>query len=226
MQNKNEDGDLLTDSINSPQADSADSPQADSADEAKVSQTSDENVTIAKSKLILIKKVLSSIKEANQQLTDLLGTLVTPEDEARIGAGQAADESFKAALSASDNKVIEGVFDGECMIGPDGKEYSVPANYASKSKLIEGDILKLTITPNGTFIYKQIGPIERERLVGRLKKHGENEFTVSVEDKSWRVLNASVTYFKGSDGDETVILVPKNGESKWAAVENIISQRF
>ena len=210
MQNKNEDVDLFT----------------DSADEAKVKQTSEENVTIAKSKLILIKKVLSSIKEANQQLGDLLGTLVTPEDEARIGASQAADESFKSAHQAGDNKVIEGVFDGECMVGPDGKEYSVPANYASKSKLIEGDILKLTITPNGTFIYKQIGPIERERLVGRLKRHGENEFTVSVDDKSWRVLNASVTYFKGSDGDETVILVPKNGESKWAAVENIISQGY
>lgn len=219
MQNKNEDGDFLTDSTE-------DSSQADSADETKVSQTSEDNVTIAKSKLVLIKKVLSNIKEANQQLTDLLGSLISPEDEARIGMGQASDESFKTALASGDNKVIEGVFNGECMIGPDGKEYSVPANYASKSKLIEGDILKLTITPNGTFIYKQIGPIERERLVGRLKRHGENEFTVSVDEKSWRVLNASVTYFKGADGDETVILVPKNGESKWAAVENIISQKY
>ena len=50
-------------------------------------------------------------------------------------------------LSSSDNslekvggKVIEGVFDGQKMIGPDGKEYPVPANYASKSKLVEGDI--------------------------------------------------------------------------------------
>lgn len=210
VKNKNEEGDVLV----------------DSTEEAKISQTSEENVSIAKSKLVLIKRVLISIKEANQQLTDLLGSLISPEDEARIGISQAADESFKPSLAAGDNKVIEGVFDGECMVGPDGKEYSVPANYASKSKLIEGDILKLTITPNGTFVYKQIGPIERERLVGRLKRHGENEFTVSVDEKNWRVLNASVTYFKGADGDETVILVPKNGESKWAAVENIISQRY
>jgi hypothetical protein len=218
MQNKNEDGDFLTDSTGS--------PQADASENASISQAAEENVTLAKSKLVLIKRVLTNIKEANQQLADLLGSLISPEDEARISISQAADESFKSVHQAGDNKVIEGVFDGECMIGPDGKEYSVPANYASKSKLIEGDILKLTITPNGTFIYKQIGPIERERLVGRLKRHGENEFTVSVDDKSWRVLNASVTYFKGADGDETVILVPKNGESKWAAVENIISQRF
>jgi len=210
VKNKNEESDVFAQPIEEP----------------KISQTSEEKVTFAKSKLVLIKRVLTSIKEANRQLTDLLGSLISPEDEARIGISQAADDSFKSAKDTGDNKVIEGVFDGECMVGPDGKEYSVPANYASKSKLIEGDILKLTITPNGTFIYKQIGPIERERLVGKLKRHGENEFTVSVEDKSWRVLNASVTYFKGADGDETVILVPKNGESKWAAVENIISQKY
>lgn len=210
MQNKNADNDLAI----------------DPAEGGNDGQKNEDNVMIAKSKLVLLKKVLSSIKDANQQLNELLGSLITPEEEARIGASQAADDAFKPVSSSGDNKVIEGVFDGECMVGPDGKEYSVPANYASKSKLVEGDILKLTITPNGTFIYKQIGPIERERLIGKLKRHGENEFTVSVEDKSWRVLNASVTYFKGSDGDETVILVPKNGDSKWAAVENIISQEY
>jgi len=35
-------------------------------------------------------------------------------------------------------------------------------------------------------------------------------------------VTASVTYYKGEAGDEVVILVPKNGESKWAAVENIV----
>ena len=51
-------------------------------------------------------------------------------------------EDFKARAG----RVIEGVFDGENMIGPDGKQYSVPANYASKSKLVEGDILKMKIS--------------------------------------------------------------------------------
>ena len=55
--------------------------------------------------------------------------------------------------------IIEGVFDGQNMVGPDGKLYSVPANYASKSKLVEGDMMKLTISPDGSFIYKQVGPV-------------------------------------------------------------------
>ncbi|OGY85363.1 MAG: hypothetical protein A3F54_03045 [Candidatus Kerfeldbacteria bacterium RIFCSPHIGHO2_12_FULL_48_17] len=121
------------------------------------------------------------------------------------------------------NTVIEGVFDGQHMIGPDGKQYAVPANYASKSKLVEGDILKLTITADGSFLYKQIGPVERKRLLGVLVKDEEkNDYRVLAEGRSYRVLLASVTYFKGEGGDEAVILVPKDADSKWAAVENIV----
>lgn len=122
-------------------------------------------------------------------------------------------------------RVIEGVFDGQMMIGPDGQKYQVPPNYASKSKLVEGDILKLTITKTGSFIYKQIGPIDRERLVGALvKDEVSGDFKVKVGDKIYKVLQASVTYFKGEEGDEIVVLIPKNAESKWAAVENILKR--
>jgi len=38
-------------------------------------------------------------------------------------------------------------------------------------------------------------------------------------------LTASVTYFKGQENDEIIILVPKAGESKWAAVENIVKKQ-
>lgn len=122
--------------------------------------------------------------------------------------------------------IIEGVFDGRGMVGPDGKEYPIPPNYASKSKLVEGDMLKLTVTPTGAFVFKQIGPIERERLVGSLVHEMDiDEFSVVVGDKKYRVLKASVTYFHGADGDETVILVPKHSPSKWAAIENVIKRQ-
>src|SRR3989344_7540515 len=88
-------------------------------------------------------------------------------------SSQAVDYVIKASevgteKQSEDGLIIEGVFDGQNMIGPDGKKYSIPANYASKSKLVEGDILKLTIDTQGNFIYKQIGPIERTRLIGTL----------------------------------------------------------
>lgn len=121
----------------------------------------------------------------------------------------------------SGERVIEGVFNGYGMVGQDGKEYSVPPNYASKSKLVEGDMMKLTITDSGSFIYKQIGPIERKRLVGELMIDGE-QYNVLADGRTYRALTAAVTFFKGKSGDEAVILVPRDSNSNWAAVENII----
>ncbi len=144
---------------------------------------------------------------------------------------KAIDYSLKAdEYGREDNEddaiVVEGVFNGQIMIGPDGKQYSVPANYASKSKLVEGDILKLTIDNSGAFIFKQILPVERQRLIGHLVKDKENgNFVVLAGEKIFKVLLASITYFKGDEGDEVVILVPKDADGAWAAVENVIKNK-
>jgi len=119
-------------------------------------------------------------------------------------------------------KVIEGVFDGQKMAGPDGKEYPVPTNYASKSKLVEGDILKLTITDDGGFIYKQIGPIERKQIIGTLVQH-DGAYYVEVGGREYRILLASVTYFRINVGDQVAIIVPAdNPDAIWAAVETAL----
>lgn len=119
-------------------------------------------------------------------------------------------------------KVIEGIFDGQNMAGPDGKMYPVPANYASKSKLVQGDGLKLTIADDGTFIYKQIGPIERKHMIGTLVLK-DGQYFVDAEGKQYRVLFASVTYFKAQPGGQLTIVVPKDQESEWAAIEAAIA---
>ncbi|TSC77070.1 MAG: hypothetical protein G01um101431_253 [Parcubacteria group bacterium Gr01-1014_31] len=137
---------------------------------------------------------------------------------------QQANSAARAIASGAVGRVIEGVFNGEAMVGADGKRYNVPPNYASKSKLVEGDILKLTITQNGSFIYKQIGPIERDQFIGVLARDQLTGDWYAVKgERRWRVLTASVTYFHGKPGDQVVILVPKSSRSNWAAVENIIA---
>lgn len=158
----------------------------------------------------------ASLNEARELLRDLLG------ERPPISLTERAREVGSATTQGA-TKIVEGIFDGQNMVGPDGKQYSVPANYASKSKLVEGDSLKLTISPDGAFVYKQIGPVDRQRLIGALVKDElTDEYRVLAGGHSYRVLLASITYFKGEVGDEVVILVPKSGESKWAAVENVI----
>ncbi len=118
---------------------------------------------------------------------------------------------------------ILGIFTGNMMRDDNGKEYAIAPNYASKSKLVEGDKLKLNITPSGSFIYKQVEQIPRKRLVGELVFDSEvNQWTVVAENKPYKILKASVTFYKGNIGDEAVILVPETGSCSWGAVDNII----
>jgi hypothetical protein len=174
---------------------------------------------MSQKKLLEVKTLIEGAEISLQQARELLAQLTGAEDKSLLKKA----EMQGGAKSGEEGQIIEGVFDGQNMIGPDGKQYSVPANYASKSKLVEGDLLKLTIDNRGNFIYKQIGPIERLRLKGTLTRDSKtDEWRVLADGKAYRVLLASVTYFKGDANDEVVIMVPKDRSSTWAAVENII----
>ena len=121
-----------------------------------------------------------------------------------------------------EEKIIYGNFDGQIMIGQDNKQYPVPANYASKSKLVEGDMLKLTITGEGNFVYKQVGPVERKYLIGIAQLDERGNHTVSTNGKKYKVLLAAATYFKIEPGDEVTLVVPRENESVWGAIENVL----
>jgi hypothetical protein len=129
-------------------------------------------------------------------------------------------ELVEKAKDKALGKVIEGVFYGQNMVGSDGKTYPVPANYASKSKLVQGDILKLTIADDGSFLYKQIGPVPRKQVVGVLSQK-DGHYFVEVDNKEYRVLLASVTYFKAKPGDQVSVNVPSDEtvNAEWAALE-------
>jgi len=160
----------------------------------------------------LVKRLKQLIQEAETNLAAAKELLISVvgDDEAMIAQGSHDNMA---------GKIIEGVFDGQNMVGPDGKVYPVPANYASKSKLVEGDILKLTIADDGTFLYKQIGPVPRRQIIGTLVNH-DGTYFVEVSGREYRVLLASVTYFKAKTGDQISIIVPEDTpDALWAAIE-------
>ncbi|MHB8831112.1 MAG: hypothetical protein ACYC44_03310 [Patescibacteria group bacterium] len=175
-------------------------------------------------KLTLAKKLINNLKNDLGNLERLLASESESADLEQFIRRTMTDEG-EVMHPANEGKILEGVFDGQNMIGSDGKLYMVPPNYASKSKLVEGDIMKLTIQPNGSFLYKQIGPIERQRVMGVLTRDEvTTDWKVVADGKKYNILTASVTYFKGQTGDDIVILIPKNAPSKWSAVENIIKR--
>ncbi len=176
-------------------------------------------------KIVLLKQILESVqREARVALDLIYDNFDQAKENLRSNFLQKA-KKLNPILEEGENKVIEGVFDGEKMISGEGKTYSVSANYASKSKLVEGDILKLTILKDGTFIYKQILPQQKTRIKGIINYNDEtNEYSVLAEGRIYKVLNASISYFHGHSGDEIIILVPKDKNSVWAAVENVINK--
>ena len=157
-----------------------------------------------------VKRLKSLIQEAETNLAAAKELLISLVGDDIVSTPSSSEEQV--------GKIIEGVFDGQNMVGSDAKTYPVPANYASKSKLVQGDILKLTIADDGAFLYKQIGPIPRKQVIGLLTQQ-DGHYTVSYEGKEYRVLLASVTYFKAKPGDQVSINIPEDGNAEWAALE-------
>jgi hypothetical protein len=180
----------------------------------------------ADTKMALAKRMLANLKA---QLENLEQVLMSDSETVELGNLMTVEdgEGGNAFMSAMRERVVEGVFDGENMIGEDGQKYLVPPNYASKSKLVEGDLLRLTVTDAGRFIFKQKGPIERNRLVGVLVQDERTSvWCVAANGQKFCVLPASISYFKGEPGDDVAIFVPKNTPSRWAAVENVIKREM
>lgn len=169
----------------------------------------------------LIDSAMSSLKTANGLLKNMTGISDTGRERLVTRASSMGTGTYNAANS----KVVEGVFDGQNMVDGSGQTYPIPANYASKSKLVEGDGMKLTITDEGKFIYKQIAPIDRRTVVGVLIQE-DGQYKVLAEGKTYRLLLASVTFYRAEVGDQVTILIPKGDTASWGAVEAIIPKHI
>lgn len=165
----------------------------------------------------LIDGAISSLKTAQALLRDATGIADPARERHTWNASRLGGKV--------DGKIVEGVFDGQNMVDADGNTYPVPANYASKSKLVESDGMKLTITDEGKFIYKQIAPVERQTARGVLIQE-DGQYKVLAEGKTYRVLLASVTFYRAEVGDQVVVLLPKAQEAHWGAVDAVIPRHL
>lgn len=167
--------------------------------------------------------------EKIQALRDMISTAEATLQGAKsmllqLEGKKKAGRRRKTEDADENEKVVEGTFDGQIMLGTDGKQYPVPANYASKSKLVKGDMMKLSITSDGSFIYKQIGPVIRKMAIGTVNQDMDGNYFVVADGKAYRVLLASITYFKVEPGDEVTLVTPRDIDSEWGAIENLLQK--
>lgn len=167
----------------------------------------------------LIDNAQASLKTAHALLREMTGISDSSRERHMLRAG-----TMTSGAPVS-GRVIEGIFDGQNMVDSSGQTYPVPANYASKSKLVEGDGMKLTITDEGKFIYKQIAPIPRRTVMGLLIQE-DGQYKVLAEGKAYRVLLASVTFYRAEIGDQVTILLPESDDAKWGAIEAVLPKHI
>lgn len=168
----------------------------------------------------LLSKIETDIKRARLMIQNM-------EGGDSITIKEVSVEDVAAKLKTHDDadvKTVEWVYDGYFMVGSDKKKYPVPMNYASKTKLIPWDVLKLRVMDDGKLIYKLIWQANRKYVKATLSKSDDNKFTALTDDGEIYFLNqAAVTYFKGKTGDEMSIIVNSDGVGNFAAIEALMS---
>jgi hypothetical protein len=177
----------------------------------------DDTTTLTNEQTAKVQQLRNMILTAERTILSAKAMLLSLEGKKKTGRPRKVEE-------IDGGEVVEGAFDGQYMQGSNGKQYPVPANYASKSKLIQGDHLKLTITPDGSFIYKQVGPIDRRQAIGIVVQDTRGVYQILIDGKLYRTLLASVTFYKAEVGDEVAVILPRDFDAQWASIEGIVSK--
>lgn len=117
----------------------------------------------------------------------------------------------------------EGVFDGQYLIAQDGRKTEVPSNYAAKSKLVYGDILKV-FTDSGRQIFKQIDRVERKTVEGVLTKK-EGKWYLLTDIGTYKISDASAEYHKAELNNRASALIPaQNLKVPFASLEKVFNE--
>ncbi len=176
-----------------------------------------------KNQIMAIKDFILTAEKSLKNAKKLLNDLVK-DNNIDLNKTVDLDTSGLHSYNSDDSTIVEGVFTWEEMLGADGNKYPVPANYSSKSKLVQWDKLKVTIGGNGRMMYKQIAPIERETKVGLLTEE-KGKYQVLADGVSYDLLTAAVTHFGWNIWDNITVIIPRWKAATFAAIDSIMPKQ-
>ncbi len=170
----------------------------------------------------LIEIAENNLKTAKSLLNQLL-------EESGVRSGSPSIQLNSPRLSREEDvarEVVEGYFDGENMIGDNGRIYIVPQNYASKTQLVVGDRMKWILTTNRE-VFKLIQPVERQKVEGQFLIDNDIYYvSINNIDHPIKILKASATFAMKTQnlkqGDIVSILIPRDTKSHWGAFISIV----
>jgi len=175
---------------------------------------------MTKKRIAAIRDFIDTAEKSLKNAKKLLGEILK-EENIDLSASLDLDTKWLSKYESGESKIIEWVFTGEDMLGVDNNNYSVPVNYASKSKLVQWDRMKLTVEPSGKMLYKQIKQIDRDTKIGLLTQD-KGKYQVVSDGVSYDVLTAAVTHFKAEIWDTVTVLIPSWKEATFGAIEAVM----
>lgn len=127
--------------------------------------------------------------------------------------------------SLKDIPGIEGKFDGKYLVTSEGERIEVPANYASKSRIVYGDTLKM-YEENGRKMFKQLIKLPRRKVLAVLSKK-EGKFYALSEFGDHEISSTSVEHNNLSVGDQIQIILPEeNLKAPFTTLDKTLQQEF
>ncbi len=167
-------------------------------------------------KLAAIRDLIENAQKSMSAARKIISTL-SGED----AGSPELDTTGLMHYKSGEDKIVEGVFTGESMLGSDGNIYPIPQNYASKSHLVQGSKVKAIIGGDGKITYKIIEEIPFDTQVG-LMTMNHDKYQIVSEGKTYNVLTASVTFLKAEIGDTVSLRVPRGKDATFATLEAVI----
>lgn len=118
--------------------------------------------------------------------------------------------------------ILTGFFDGVKLVTDDHFDYPIPSNYISKSMLVPGDLLKLSIHSDWSMIYKVIKAAPRIHIRWILHRK-ENQFLALWSNNlNYKLNTAAITFHRAQCGDEVCLVINEESKYHYAALESII----
>ena len=149
------------------------------------------------------KKTQTDIQRINQALSAAISSINLAKNLLKDIEG-----SSESRIDTREIEGIVGIFDGKSLVTIDGVRLDVPVNYASKSKIVFGDTLKM-IEDNDRKVFKQIERVKRLTKIGILSKQGD-EMVVVTGDGTYKILQVAVEFYNLKDGGQVQVLVPED----------------
>lgn len=106
---------LAVDSDAGEEGTSGEDDDSDEDESAEDENPAEDNIMVTQSKIVLARQLLENIENCTARLNSILGGLLTDGDEERIGIAEISDGILLD--EEEDSNIVEGVFDGENMIG-------------------------------------------------------------------------------------------------------------